>query len=216
MISRQKWWARAGRHLFAVAALGAASCGPLVELPGGGEAPRLLDLIPTASASSNTSPKATVLMEALAMPSSLRSDVIAIRPTAREVKYLSNVRWSERAANLIYRYLRTTFESSDSLQVIANNSLDVASGYRLRIEIRDFSLHEGETEDRGEVQIRGNVLLIRNGPTEILASRRFSADREVSFSQGAEEVAAAFNAALDQFAFDLLQWTEQEIAGAGS
>lgn len=215
MIEKWKWGIGVAR-LFAVASLVAvASCGPIVELPGSGEAPRLFDLIPTAPPPSPaTTPKSTVLMEALSMPSSLRTDQIVVRPSTREVKYLSDVRWSERAATLLYRYLRTTFESSNSLQVVANNTLEVASDYRMRIEILDFSLHTDAAVERGNVRVQASALLLRNGPAEIIGSKQFTADKDVIIAQGAEEIAAAFNAALDRLSIELLNWTEQEIANA--
>ena len=193
-----------------------AACGPLVEFPGGGEAPRLFQLNPAASLGSTVSrTDLTILVEQPTVPGGLRSDSIAVRAGEHEIKYLAGARWGDRASRLIERYIVESMAQTGAIGVIGVESLDLPNDFRLKIDVQEFSAIAGASENAliQNVEVRISATVVRSMPVSIIATRTFSSSVNTT-SEDPADIVAAMNEAADSVIADMFAWLLNVVDGA--
>ena len=191
-----------------IAILLLAACGPLVEFSVSGEAPRLFQLNPARGlAGGKATVEAMVLVEQPTISGGLSSDFIAVKSGDNEIKYLAGARWSDRASQLIARYVIESMEQSGAIGVIGVESLDLPNDFRLKLDIQDFSAFAGRAKNAPirSTEFRILATVVQSMPVEIVASRAFSNSVNTRGSDPAD-IVAAMNEAADSVMRDMLAW----------
>lgn len=192
------------------------ACGPLVEIGGGGDAPRLFRMNSNKQlVGSGGRRDVTVFVEQPTVPGSLRSDHIAVRSGDHEIKYLPGVRWSDRTSKLVARYVVESLEDLGLVGVIGIESLDLPSDFRLKLDIREFAAiaEDGDGASIAEVEVRLAATIIHSTPLSIVATRTFSGTVR-PLTDDPAEVVKAFNEALDQTMLEMTAWLLATIDAA--
>lgn len=180
-----------------------AGCSSIIDLPGGGEAPALYEL--RAYEGPSLSRRNWILfIEEPSVPGALSTDQVTVRLGQRRLEYLAGVRWSDRTARLLGRYIEESIENSGLATVVGAGTVEIAGDYRLKIDIRDFSA-DVSGGGPAEVNVRFGALILRSAPAKIVGRKQFEASAEAR-GRKAEAIIAAFNDALDQATADLLTW----------
>lgn len=193
-----------------------AACGPLVEFPGGGEAPRLFQLNPASDLrSAGTAADVTIMVEEPTVPGGISSDLIAVRTGDHEIKYLAGARWTDRTSQLISRYVIESMESSGLISVIGVESLDLPNDFRLKLNIQEFSAVAGVTENAPirNVEVKVSATVVRSMPVYIIATRSFSGSANTT-SEDPADIVAAMNEAADSVMVDMFAWVLNVVDGA--
>jgi ABC-type uncharacterized transport system auxiliary subunit len=193
-----------------------AACGPILELSGGGEAPRLFQLNPAPGLASSTSVgNLTVLVEQPTVPGGLSSDFIAVKSGDHEIKYLAGARWSDRASQLMARYVVESIEQSGAIGVISVESLDLPNDFRLKLDIQEFSAFTGPTENAPvrNVEVKISATIVQSMPIDIVAKRAFSGLVNTR-SENPADIVAAMNEAADLVMRDMFAWLLNVVDGA--
>ena len=191
-----------------VLALAPAGCGPLIDL-GGSEGPVAhYALTPLDELPRDFDQRGVVLfVEEPTLPGGLRSSAIAVRSSETRIEYLSGAQWAERPSEMIRRQLIETLEKAGLAQIVGQGSLEIASDYRLKSDIRAFQADAAEGPARAQARIAVVVKLVRTAPTEIIATRRFEASAQAD-SRDLDRTIAALDAALHVILTDVVMWLD--------
>lgn len=196
-----------------IATLLVAACGPILELPGGGEAPRLFRLNPSSDlASFAATVDATILVEQPTVPGGLSSDYIAVRSGEHEIEYLAGARWSDRAGELIARYFVESLQGSGAIRAIGVESLDLPNDFRLKINVQEFAAIAGEGAPISSVEFRFSATIVNSMPVSIVATKTFSSLVNIR-RQDPADIVAALNEAADSVMGEMFGWLLTVING---
>lgn len=192
-----------------LAALLVAGCGPIIDLPGGGEpAPlyelRALDGAATVGASGI---EWTIFIEEPSAPNSLRSDRLAVRPGNARIEYIADARWSDQLPRMIGRYVVESLENAGVRNVIGQEHIELRGDYRLKLDIRDFSATASAGGRIQQVEVRLSVLMVRAAPAEIIARQQFTATVDVN-GDSVAAIVEAFNSAIDDTMSRMIGWLQ--------
>lgn len=183
----------------------AAACGSVLPTPG--NSPNLYTLSPKNRFSDDL-PKVEwqlVIEEPLAA-GGLDSNRIAVKPTAFELKYFSESRWTERAPKMVQTLLVESFENTGKIVAVGREVVGLRSDYNLKSELREFQAELGGGAGQPpSVRVRINVKLVRQPRQEIVASRSFEHVAEAKGSDMAD-VVEAFDDALGKVLRRTVQW----------
>lgn len=188
-----------------------ASCGPLIDLPGGDAPEALFDLIVPNARVGAVEGGATVMLEDLEVPGALRTDRILVRTDRQAISYLAGAAWSDRTANLVRDYLTEGVTGWDGFVIVSARLADIPGDYRLRLYLRDFGVHVDEGGSTGVARVRLDAILLRNGPSEVISRRILAAEERVPLDQGSSLFAQGLNTALDDVAEELAAWIRSNI-----
>ncbi len=195
-------------HLISLALLFAlAGCGPLVEFPGQGEeAPVYYELTPDRRlVVKNAEIPWMVFIEEPSMAQSLRRERIAVKPEADRLEYLAGAQWSDRAPDMIRRFVVESLENSGLVTAVGAESLDLPTEYRLRMDVRDFEAVFYPDPARPKINIRFAVMLIRTAPVEIIDTRTFQTSVSAD-NNNADAIVSAFNRSMNSIMGDVTDW----------
>jgi len=140
---------------------------------------------------------------------------IVVLPAGDQLTVYKGARWSDRAPALLRDRLFDAFQADGRVRALSVDENNLQADYELAGSLRAF---QSEYEDGHPVAvIRYDARLVRAGAQRILAARRF--DVRVP-AQGKEvpQVVAAFGAAADRLAAEVVPWTlsaARQAAGPG-
>lgn len=188
--------------LLCAAALLLWGCGGLLPTT---PAPDLYNLTPksTFNGGMPSVPWQLVIEEPLAARG-LDSTRIAVRPSSTQLKYLSGVRWTNRAPKMVQTLLVESFENSGKILAVGRQAIGLRSDCNLKTELREFQLEFNE-EGEPVVRVRINAKMIRQPAQEIIASETFERIVKAE-SQQMAPVVAAFDEALGGAMKRLVEW----------
>jgi cholesterol transport system auxiliary component len=105
------------------------------------------------------------------------------------------------------------FQADGRVHALSVDDNNLQADYELAGNLRAFQTEY--ENDRPVVVIRYDAQLVRTGAQRILAARRFEA-RVPAQGKDVPQVVAAFGAAADQLAEQVLPWTFSAVQAAGS
>lgn len=186
-----------------------ASCGPLVQIGGGGAPPVALQTLrsdaPPVSARAN--PANTLLIATPSVPGAIQTLRLAVTTSDTEVSYFKDKDydfvWSEQPAKLFQRLLADTAASRAGVTVVDGRQSDVPAARKLSGVLFDMGL-DVRNAAAPAVHIRYDATLTgRDG--KLFATRRFEATEPVSV-QSAPAIGTALNRAANSVATDVAAW----------
>ncbi|MCK5041208.1 MAG: membrane integrity-associated transporter subunit PqiC [Sphingomonadales bacterium] len=195
------------------------ACGPLIEFPGSGDAPRHFQLTPSGvslanSATANVS-SATIYMESVSSSGVLKTTNILVQAGSNELQYYKDALWVDRTPILVERFLIEALASNGSLTVVGPESIEIPADYRLRIDLKGFSFKTGQIGSSDKVYISLTAMLVKNGPIEIMGLKEFNIERNVSSGE-IDEVIEGFNIAMNGLSQDLSGWIYETLENEAS
>ncbi|MGD8327022.1 MAG: ABC-type transport auxiliary lipoprotein family protein [Sphingomonadales bacterium] len=196
--------------ILSAATLSLSACGPIVELPGEGPAPSvftLSDASPTTDLSLNLPAK--LFIEDLGSDTLLATNRIAIRLGPTEVQYLPQARWSDEPQRLFRERLQAALEGIEGLTALGAKALEVPTDYRLKLQLRAFNAKE--TSSGLIADVRLSAILVATQGSEIMATRRFAASRDIA-SSDTQDVVTALDAAHADVIADISSWLIEAIS----
>lgn len=145
---------------------------------------------------------------AIAKPSAARlvdSPRINVRPTPAELEVYRGVSWAQPATDMLEDTLVRAFEDSGRIAGVARLGTGIRPDYKLAIDLRRFeSDYAGRSLPSATIEL--NAKLLHAADQRIAASRTFLV-AEPAASTDTAAVAAAFEAALQETARELVDWT---------
>lgn len=187
------------------------ACGPLIEFPGSGEAPRHFQLSPKDLALHATVLEdgeiVTIYMENISSSGVLKTTSILVHAGSNELQYYENALWVDRTPILVSRFLTEALSSGSGVRVVSADSIEIPAQYRLKIDLRDFSLATGGSP---EVKINLSAMLVRNGPVEVMATKEFKVEKRIANDE-MDNVVSGFNNAMDNVAQQIAIWVQNSL-----
>jgi cholesterol transport system auxiliary component len=168
------------------AALALAGCSDLI--PGRGPAPNLYTLTPKSTFDPEL-PKVAwqLVVEEPVATRGLDTDLIALTPSAVEIKYFARSRWVDRAPRMIQSLLVQSFERTGKIVSVGRQAIGLRSDFNLVSELRQFQADysgvgqpavTGQDTDappsgRPVIRIVLNAKIVKQPKQTIVASRTF-------------------------------------------
>lgn len=187
-----------------LAALLLASCGPLVQIGGGGPTPDALLVLRApamAPALVAGAPTRTLLVDPPAVPGTLRTLRLPVTVADTQVQYLKAASWVEPPARLFQRLLIDVVAQRGGTVALDSRQYTGSATRRLGGTLLELGL---DTRGGSRARVRFDATLLgANGA--ILAVRRFETTEPV----GAEDpatVGAALNVAANRLAVEVSDW----------
>lgn len=182
----------------------------LIDL-GSGEPARMFVITPVI-VDSETVPhaNAAVTIKEPYASAEVNTPKILYRPSAHEVVYIGDVRWSDTAPVIFQTALIDTFEQSGKFDAVARTGSGLRAGYDVQTELREFGFTQ-----RGGVMVAGvdlRVSLVDMRKGRLVASTRFTAEAP-SMGKTQDELILALDAASDDVMSQLTIWAAQTLAG---
>lgn len=185
-------------------------CGSLLDIGGDKVPDNIYDLniANTGSMASGDTEK-ILLVERLTFPAFIDTEKIAVKPSDNEIVYLADARWSDKAPNLVARYLLITLDGSEGLLVIDRQHTALVHDFRLEVDIRDFSLHlNGEVNPTVVIEISADLIALN--PLRVLSRQSFSQEIRAS-ANSKDAIVQAFNEALSGITGKVSVWLQQTV-----
>lgn len=207
------------RGLFILTLAGViAACGPIVELPGRGEAPSLFALTPATSMAYRhmtdaAFPTVTLMVEEPKSPAALNTKRIALVPEAREFSFYASAEWIERAPRMLQSLLVTSFEEVGAFEDVGPENMTLAADYRLALRLRAFNADyriEADADSGPVIRIEMMARLFRTRALALMGKRLIKVEVPV----GSDRMAAiikAFDSANRQAMGELVTWTLETV-----
>ena len=140
---------------------------------------------------------------------------IVVLPAGDQLTVYKGARWSDRAPVLLRDRLFDAFQADGRTRALSVDDDNLRADYELAGSLRAF---QSEYEDgRPVAVIRYDARLVRAGAQRILATRRFDV-RVPAQGKQVPQVVAAFGAAADRLAAEVVPWTlsaARQAAGSG-
>lgn len=134
---------------------------------------------------------------------------VVVVPQGSQLSAYSGVRWSDPAPILVRDRLASAFRSNSRLASVSTDHDNIDADMELTGDLSAFQIeyHNGMPV----VHIRLDAALVRSATNRASATRRFEITQPV---QGKEipQVIAAFGAATDRLAVDVVDWTMEHIS----
>ncbi|RMF09490.1 MAG: hypothetical protein D6763_07685 [Alphaproteobacteria bacterium] len=189
-----------------LAMIALSACGPLVELPGGGDPASLYTLSPARPIALATAfPDATLMIEEPETSAAYDSKGIALMPEARELRYYAGAKWVDRAPRMFQTLLITAFEESGAFRDVGPPSMTLAADYRLHTALRAFNADYQESA-APTVRVTIHAKLFGARPLNLLGSTRIDVE-EPAGSDRMTDIVAAFDRAAQRAMTDIITWT---------
>ena len=186
-----------------------ASCGPLVQIGGGGKPPVALQTFRSDAppVSSRANPKDTLLVAVPSVPGAIQTLRLAVTTSDTEVSYFRDKKfdfvWAEQPSKLFQRLLADTAASRAGVTIVDGRQSDIAAARKLSGILFDCGL-DVRNPSAPVAHIRFDATLSgREG--KLFATRRFEATEPVSI-QTAPAIGQALNAAANRTANDVAAW----------
>jgi len=143
--------------------------------------------------------------------SSVNTDRIAIKPNAFVVQYFPNVRWVDRAPQLVQTMLVESFENTGKVRSVGRRAIGLSSDFTLVSDLREFQAELGSEPNAPiVVSVQLNLKIVQEPDGLIIASENFG--REITTaSDDMLDVVAAFDEALGKSMRASVEWAVREI-----
>jgi cholesterol transport system auxiliary component len=200
-----------------VAAL-AVAAGCSIDLPGGGEPPRLYVLTPKSTFPKNL-PTAEwqLLIETPVSAAGLSTARIALQDSPIELRYFTRANWTDFAPKMVQTLMVESFENSERIVGVGREQIGLRSDFVLKTELREFQAEYTEKlPDRvatisastkpPSARVRINVKLVKMPLREIVASATFES-KKLAKSNTMKDIIGAFDNALGSCLKSVVVWT---------
>ena len=178
-----------------------ASCGPLVQIGGGADAPDSLLTVESSATAPATTTGDPVLFALPDVPGKLQTLRLPVSTGASEVQYLAGATWIEQPNRLFQRILADQFEASTGTPAIDEGNIDLAPAARISGTLMEFGL---DVTGQPQVVVRYDAVMSRTGQG-FAGARRFEAMEPVA-AQSGPAVAAALGRAANRVAAEVATW----------
>lgn len=186
--------------------LALASCGPLVQIGGGGDPPASLLSIRASAppvSPARIDPANTLSIAPPSVPGALQTLRLPVLTRDTEISYLKKANWVEQPSKLFQRLLADVLASRGGVTVVDPRQSDISPARKLSGQLLDFGLDMRDPA-APVVRIRYDATLTgREG--RLHAQRRFETTRAVAAQTG-PMVGAALNSAANALAADVAAW----------
>ena len=186
-----------------------ASCGPLVQIGGGGKPPVALQTFRSDAppVSARADPKNTLLVAVPSVTGAIQTLRLAVTTSDTEVSYFKDKKydfvWAEQPAKLFQRLLADTATSRAGVTIVDARQSDIPAARKLSGILLDCGM-DVRNASAPVVHIRYDATLSgRDG--KLFATRRFEASEPVS-TQSAPAIGQALNVAANKVANDVAGW----------
>ena len=149
----------------------------------------------------------------LTMPTAsgpLASRALLVSPQPDLVQVYAGARWAEPPPTLLRQRLAAAFAADGRLPRVVPDSIGALTRYTLDSDLDDFRVLVDD--GRARVRVVLTVRLLDNPTRQLLAQRSFTIE-EPAAGRNAPQVVAAFGAACNRLAPQVVDWT---IASAGA
>lgn len=193
-----------------------ASCS--VELPGGGDPPRMYILTPKSTFSDKMpSVDWQLLVEIPQSPAGINTARIALRDSPIEMRYFELANWTDLAPKMIQTLIVESFENSNRIVAVGREAIGLRSDYILKTELREFQAEYAQrlpqNTDNGLgnvappiIRVRINAKIIKMPRRSIVASKNFEYTVDVA-ENSMEAIIGGFDDALGKTMRRLVEWT---------
>lgn len=172
-----------------------------------GPAPNLYNLTPKDTFSNDLPVvEQQVVVEEPLAAGGLDSNRIALRPSATELKYFANSRWTERAPKMVQTLLVESLENSGKIVSVGRQAIGLRSDFNLKTELREFQAeYFDSSSENPNVRVRINVKVVAQPQQKIIASRSFE-DVQTSEGTSMQAIVTAFDRALGKVQKRMVEW----------
>jgi cholesterol transport system auxiliary component len=173
-----------------------------------GPPPNLYNLTPKSTFSADL-PDANwqLVIEPPVAAGGLDSRRIALRPSSTELKYFSNVRWTERAPEMFQTLLIESFENTGKIVAVGRQSLGLRSDYNLKTELREFQAETYGSDGAMTIRVRLNAKIVQFPRRSIVGSQSFEYTVKVKDTSDMAMIVQAFDEATGKVLKKVVQWT---------
>lgn len=140
----------------------------------------------------------------------LASRALLVSPQPDQVQVYAGARWAEPAPTLLRQRLVAAFAADGRVPRVVPDSVGALTRYTLSSDLDDFRVLVSGGQARVRVVL--TVRLLDNHTRQLLAQRSFAIE-EAAAGRNATQVVAAFGAACDRLAPQVVDWA---IASAAS
>lgn len=139
--------------------------------------------------------------------SSLDNDRIVIKPSAAQISFFGDVRWSDRLPRLVQLYFSRAFSKTNGARAVGLPGDGLLIDHQLLFDVSAFQVEVEGNSAVAHVEIAVQILNDKNG--KVIATNRFSA--KVPTSDDPVNGINSLNEALDAVAADLISWVYKRI-----
>ena len=189
-----------------------SGCASLIAPPGH-EDVFLLPATPAPTQAAIAPPPALPWSLTLTTPSAsgpLASRALLVSPQPDQVQVYAGARWAEPPPTLLRQRLVAAFAADGRVPRVVPDSVGALTRYTLSSDLDDFRVLVSGGQARVRVML--TVRLLDNPTRQLLAQRSFTIE-EPAAGRNAPQVVAAFGAACNRLAPQVVDWT---IASAGA
>jgi cholesterol transport system auxiliary component len=186
-----------------------SGCTSLIA-PRGHEDVFLLPATPASTRSPTPAPlpwSLTLTMPTASGPLASRALLVSPQPDLEQV--YAGARWAEPPPALVRQRLLTAFASDGRLPRVVPDSVGALTRYTLNSDLDDFRVIVSDGQAR--VRVALTVRLLDNQSRQLMAQRSFTVE-EPAAGRNAPQVVAAFGAACDRLAPQVVDWTVASAA----
>ncbi len=141
----------------------------------------------------------------------LDTDQIRLVFGRREIRYLADARWTVPAPMLAQRACIDALTASGAFSGVSDETVGLASGIKLVIDLRDFGLHYAKEGAVPTAEFEANFQLLRLNDGMVLASTSLRTSAQAA-SGSPDALAAACEDALSQALAKLAPWAAENAA----
>jgi len=172
-----------------------------------GPPPNLYNLTPKSTFSNDLAlVEQQVVVEEPLAAGGLDSNRIALRPSATELKYFANSRWTERAPKMVQTLLVESLENSGKIVSVGRQAIGLRSDFNLKTELREFQAEYFDTSgENPDIRVRINVKVVAQPQQKIIASRSFE-DVQTAEGTSMNAIVTAFDRALGKVQKRIVEW----------
>ncbi|MBF9036429.1 hypothetical protein HKCCE2091_19500 [Rhodobacterales bacterium HKCCE2091] len=195
------------RILIAIALLALLpSCGALGALGGASRPLDVYELRPPANlpTTSGTPLQREVVVGLPVASGTIDTDRIMIRPDPYQAQYLPGARWGEEAPKMVQTLMVRSLSATGGLLYVGRDPLSSYGDYSIVTDLVDFQA-EASGDEPPLVRIAMTVRILRERDVVVFASRNFAAEA-VAAGTDADEVVAAFDAAMSEILAEFTPW----------
>ncbi|MFT6510270.1 MAG: cholesterol transport system auxiliary component [Parvibaculaceae bacterium] len=134
---------------------------------------------------------------------------ILYRPSAHEVVYIGNVRWSDTAPVIFQTALIDTFEQSGKFDAVARTGSGLRARYDVQSELREFGFTQQDGKMIAGVDLRVSLVDMHKG--RLIAATRFAAEAP-SAGKTQDDLILALDGVSDDVMSQLTIWAAQTLS----
>lgn len=192
------------RRFLLLAPLALAACS---GIPGLGPPANVYDLSPKSTFSPDL-PRVEwqLIVEEPIASGGLDSPRIALKPSAYELRYFAESRWTARAPTMVQTLMVESFENSRRIVAVGRETVGLRSDYNLKTDLREFQAEYLDDPMVPTINVSIRARLIRQPRQDIVGNRAFTASVKAA-DGNFNSVLAAFDDALNKVLKGVVEWT---------